>query len=208
MDLADMRDLVERDLHDETNASWSTDEIDRAIELAVQEFSHAIPDEDTSVMAAVASRDIDISALSDRVMIQAVEYPSGNYPAAYVRFAVWGDTLTLLVDAAPDGSYDANIYYGKMHTLSVATSTIPAIHENLIAIGAKGFALQQWAAESLNAVNVGGADVPRKYKALAADTLYRFRKELKRLGRQNRVRVRQLYTPYYPTVSKGTVAGP
>jgi hypothetical protein len=208
MDLADMRDLIERDLHDETNASWSTDEIDRAIKLAVQEFSQAIPAEDTSTEAAVASRDIDISALTDRVMVQAVEYPAGNYPQTYVRFAVWGDILTLLVDAAPDGTYDATVYYGKMHTLSVATSTIPAIHENLVALGAQGFALQQWAAEAINKVNVGGADVARKYRTLGADKLHRFRKELKRLGRQNQVRVRQLYTPYYPPVSKTTVAGP
>jgi hypothetical protein len=208
MDLGDMRDLIERDLHDETNATWSTDELDRAIELAVQEFSHAIPAEDIDTEAAVASRDIDISALSDRVMIQAVEYPTGNYPPTYVRFAVWGDTLTILVDAAPDGTYDANIYYGKMHTLSVATSTIPPIHENLIALGAKGFALQQWAAEAINKVNVGGDQVDRKYRQLAADKLYQFRRELRRLGRQNRIRVRQLYTPYYPTVSKSTVTGP
>jgi len=208
MDLADMRDLVERDLHDETNDTWSTEEIDRAIELAVQEFSHAIPAEDSTTESGVASRDIDISALSDRVMIQAVEYPVGSYPKTYVRFALWGDTLTLLVDTAPDGSCDAEIYYGKMHTLSLATSTIPAIHERLIALGAEGFALQQWAAEAINKVNVGGADVARKYRTLGADKLHQFRRELKRLGRQNRVRVRQLYTPYYPIVSKSTVVGP
>jgi hypothetical protein len=208
MDLGTMRDLVERDLHDETNADWSADEIDRAIELAVQEFSYAIPDEDSTTESGVASRDIDISALSDRVMIQAVEYPTGNYPRTYVRFAVWADTLTLLVDTAPDGTYDAEIYYGKMHDLGVATSTIPTVHERLIAIAAVGFALQQWAVEAVNKTNVGGKDVPATYRQLAARKLSHFRRELKRLGRQNRVRVRQLYSPAYPIASRNTVVGP
>ncbi len=35
-----------------------------------------------------------------------------------------------------------------------------------------------------------------------------FKAELKRLGRRNRVRVRSLYEPYYPSVSKSTDYGP
>lgn len=208
MDLPDMRDLVERDLHDETNTSWSADEIDRAIQLAVQEFSYAVPQEDSTTEASLASRDIDVSALSDRVMVQAVEYPTGNYPKTYVRFSLWDDTLTMLVDTAPDGTYDAEIYYGKLHTLDGSGSTIPAIHENLVAKGAAGFAMQQWASEAINKVNVGGKEVSRVYRSAAADRLGHFRREVKRLGRQNRVRVRQLYAPYHPIVSKNTVIGP
>jgi hypothetical protein len=208
MNLADMRDLVERDLHDETNAVWTTDELDRAIQLAVQEFSYAIPVEDSTTESSVSSRDIDISALSTRVMIQAVEYPTGNYPKTYVRFSIWGDTLTLLVDTEPDGTYDAEIYYGKMHTLNGSSSTIPSIHENLIAKGAQGFALTQWAADAINRTNVGGSDVAATYERQGHRLLQEFRKELKRLGRQNRVRIRQLYAPYYPIVSKNTVVGP
>ena len=208
MNLGDMRDLVERDLHDESNAIWSTDEVDRAIQQAVQEFSYAIPVEDTSTESSLASRDIDISGLSTRVVIQAVEYPDGNYPKTYVRFSAWGDTLSLLVDTEPDGTYDAVIYYGKMHTLDVSSSTIPSIHENLIALGAAGFCLSQMSAETINKVNVAGPYVDRSYKRLGDAKLSTFRRELKRLGRQNRVRVRQLYAPYYPIVSKNTVVGP
>ncbi len=207
MDLAEMRDLVERDLHDETNESWSTDEIDRAIERALQEFSYAIPLEDTHDEATLASRDIDISSLSDRVVIIAVEYPTGNYPKTYVRFSAWGDTLSLLVDTEPDGTYDAKVYYGKVHTLDSEGSTIPTVHERLIAEGAAGFALMQWAAEAINKANVG-EDVPRSYRTLGKARVDAFRWHIKRLGRQNRVRVRQLFTPYYPIVSKNTVVGP
>jgi len=267
MDLAEMRDLVERDLHDETNESWSTDEIDRAIERALQEFSYAIPLEATHDEATLASRDIDISSLSDRVVIIAVEYPTDNYPKTYVRFSAWGDTLSLLVDTEPDGTYDAKVYYGKLHSLITAdaweastvyaegdyvlptvpngyrykcttagtsaaaeptwpttlagtvadntavwtcdsiTSSIPTFNEYLLAEGAAGFALQQWAAEAINKANVGD-DVPRSYRTLGKARIDAFRWHIKRLGRQNRVRVRQLYAPYYPIVSKNTVVGP
>ena len=95
-----------------------------------------------------------------------------------------------------------------MHDLGAATSTIPTVHERLIAIGAVGFALQQWAVEGINKTNVGGKDVARAYRTLSSAKLSHFRRELKRLGRQNRVRVRQLYSPAYPIVSKNTVVGP
>jgi hypothetical protein len=265
MDLADMRDLVERDLHDESNLSWSTNEIDRAIQQALQQFSYAIPVEDTSTESSLSSRDIDISGLSTRVIFHAVEYPSGNYPQTFVRFSVFGDTLTILVDTAPDGTYNAKIYYGKMQSLITAdawqadtayslnayvlpttkngyrykcttagtsdsseptwpttigatvndntavwtceavTSTIPAMHEWLIALGAVGYALSQWGAEAINNVNVGGSAAARAYKRLGDAKLSYFRRQLKVLSSQNRVRVRQLYTPYYPISSKSIV---
>ncbi len=267
MDLAEMRDLVERDLHDESNASWSTDEIDRAITRALEEFSFFLPVEDTYDKATLASRDIDISSLSDRVIIQAVEYPISNYPKTYVRFSLWGDTLTLHVTTEPAGTDTARVFYGKMHSLITAdawvgatvyasgdyvlptvpngyryecttggtsdgteptwpttigdtvndntavwtceavTSTIPTAHEYLLAEGGAGFALAQWAAEAINKVNVG-EDIPRRYRTLGSDRVRAFRWHLQRLGRQNRVRVRQLYSPYYPIVSKNTVVGP
>jgi len=268
MDLAAMRDLVERDLHDETNASWSTDEIDRAITRALEEFSYSIPVEDTYDKAALASRDIDISSLSDRVIVQAVEYPISNYPKTFVRFSLWADTLTLHVATEPAGTDTARVYYGKVQSLVTAaawvintvyalgdyvlpttpngyryecttagtshaaneptwpttigttvadntavwtceavTSTIPTVHEYLLAEGAAGFALTQWAAEAINKVNVG-EDVPRRYRTLGTDRVKAFRWHLKRLGRINRVRVRQLYNPYYPIVSKSIVVGP
>jgi hypothetical protein len=203
-----MRDLVERDLHDESNQTWSTDEIDRAIQQAVQQFSYAVPVEDTSTESSLSSRYIDISSLNTRVVIQAVEYPTGNYPQTFVRFSVWGDTLSLLVDTEPDGTNDAKIYYGKLQTLDVSTSTIPTAHEWLIALGAVGYALAQWGAEAINNVNVGGRAVAQAYKRLGDGKLSYFRRQLKVLSSQNRVRVRQLYTPYYPITSKSIVQGP
>ena len=210
MNLSEMRAIVRRDLHDEddTNYRWTNDELDRHIAHAVSQFSQALPEEDTADIATTAgNREVDISQLSNRVMIEAVEYLIGSYPPTYRRFALWQDTLTILSDIVPDGS-DARIYYGKLHTLDASSSTIPTQHEDLVALGATAYALLEWANYAINRVNVGGADTARAYQKQGSELLARFRKELKRLGRTNKVRVRQLYTPATSPVSKSIVTGP
>ena len=106
MDLPTMRARVRRDLRDSDAAQrrWSDDDLDRHVARAVRELSLAAPDEASSALTASAgSRDLDVSALADRVSIDAVEYPAGRWPRAFAAFSVWGDTLTLLVADAPAG---------------------------------------------------------------------------------------------------------
>jgi hypothetical protein len=120
MNLVDMRAIVRRDLHDEdaNNYRWTNDELDRHIGHAVKDYSDAVPHEQKAVTATISgSRDIDISLLSDRIMIEAVEYPIGNFLRRYQRFSLWADVITLLGDEIPDGS-NARIYYGQLHTLN------------------------------------------------------------------------------------------
>jgi len=210
MNISEMRTIIRRDLHDEdaANYRWTNDELDRHIGHALDQFSHALPLEDAADIATTGgSRDVDISSLSTRVMIEAVEYPLGSYPPMYQRFALWQDTLTILSDIVPDGS-DARIYYGKLHTLDASSSTIPTQHEDLVALGAAAYALLEWANYAINRINVGGADTASAYYRQGSEMLARFRKELKRLGRTNKVRVRQLYAPATTPVSKSIVSGP
>ena len=127
MNLTEMRAIVRRDLHDEdaSNYRWTDDELDRHIAHAVKDFSEYLPNEQKATKATTSgSRELDISDLSDRVMVTAVEYPAANFPERYQRFSLWGDTLTILGEEIPDGS-DAYIYYGKVHALSAESSTIP-----------------------------------------------------------------------------------
>ena len=210
MNLTEMRAIVRRDLHDEDpeNYRWSNDELDRHIAHTVKEFSEAIPLEQKTTKATTAdSRDIDISAITNRIMVQAVEYPAGRFPKIYQRFSLWGDTITLPGEEVPDGS-NAYIYYGKLHTLETGGSTIPTIYEDLIATGACGYAAVEWAAFAINRVNVGGTATPEQLLSWGRDKLDYFRQELKRLGRRNRARINQLYKPAYPVVSKTTDCGP
>jgi len=208
MNLTEMRAIVRRDLHDEdaANYRWTNDELDRHIGHTVKEFSEALPYEQKATKATTSgSREIDISSITERIMVEAVEYPVDKFPKRYQRFSLWADTLTLLGDEVPDGS-NTYIYYGKLHTLG-ESSTIPTEHEDIIAAGACGYAAIEWAASAINRVNVGGAITPREFQIWGRERLKYFRAELRRLGRENRVRISQLYEPYYPAVSKTTDYG-
>ena len=210
MNLTEMRTIVRSDLHDEDaqNYRWTNDELDRHIAHAVKEFSETIPYEQKATKATTSgSREIDISTINNRVMVEAVEYPVGRFPKRYQRFALWADTVTLLGDEIPDGS-NAYIYYGKLHTLDSGTSTIPTRNEDLITAGACGYAAVEWAVYAINRVNVGGTPTPKELLDWAEEKLDYFRQELKRLGRRNRVRIRSLYKPYYPPVSESKDYGP
>lgn len=210
MNLTDMSTLVRRDLHDEDagNYRWTDDELDRHIAHAVKDFSGYLPwEQKTTIATTSGSREIDISAVTGRVMVEAAEYPVDNFPRRYQRFSLWGDTLSLLGDEIPDGS-NAYIYYGKLHTLDGATSTIPSRHEDLIAVAAAGYAAIEWAVYAVNRVNVGGGVTPEMFFSWGREKLAWFRQEMQRHGRRHRVRVRSLYKPYYPVVSESTDYGP
>jgi len=210
MNLTEMRAIVRRDLHDEdaSNYRWTDNELDRHIAHTVKDFSEHLPLEQKAIKATTASsRELDISNLTNRIRVEAVEYPVDKFPKRYQRFSLWGDILTLLGSEVPDGS-NAYIYYGKLHTLDASTSTIPAQYEDLIATGACGYAAVEWAVYAMNRVNVGGGMTPQEFQEWGQEKLKYFRQELGRLGRRNRVRVRSLYKPYYPVVSKTTDFGP
>ncbi|MFA5317245.1 MAG: hypothetical protein WC369_07490 [Dehalococcoidales bacterium] len=210
MNLSEMRTAVRRDLHDEdsSNYRWSNDEIDRHIARVVGEFSEHLPyEQKATLVTASGSRELDIASLTDRVMVEAVEYPVDKFPPEYRRFSLWGDTLTMLGDEVPDGG-NAYLYYGKRHTLDTQGTTIPNLYHDLVAAGAAGYAAIQWAAYAINQVNVGGHLTPREFLDWGKERLAFFQSELKRLGRRNRVRTSALYKPYYPTVSQTTDYGP
>ena len=210
MNVTEMRATVSRDLHDEDAGGyrWTDDEIDRHIAHAVKDLSEAVPDEQKATKATTAgARGIDISDITGRVMVEAVEYPVDQFPASYQRFQVWGNVLTLLGDEVPDGS-NANVYYGKLHRLDESTSTIPERLEDLVAVGAAGYAAIEWAQYAANRVNVGGTGTPAELLTWGQGRLVQFKEQLNKASRQHRVRVRSLYRPYASPVSKSTDYGP
>ena len=88
MTLGEMRTIVRRDLHDEdaANYRWSDDELDRHIAHAVKDFSGALPLEQKATRATTSgSRELDVSAITDRIMVEAVEYPVDKFPRGYQR---------------------------------------------------------------------------------------------------------------------------
>jgi hypothetical protein len=211
MDLPTMRARLRKDLHDDDSANyrWTDGELDRHIQHAVREFSLAVPLEaKTALTATAGSRELSISTLADLVAIEAVEYPTGKYPPAYVRFSIWLTTLTLLIEAAPVAAETVNVYWTKLHTIDATSSTVPATFEDVIADGAGGFAALEWASFSTNRINVGGRDVWREYLAWGQERLAAFQRALARHARRNAVRVRRLYRPAADPVDQSAVVGP
>lgn len=195
MNISEMIALVRKDLHDQDSQSyrWTDAELTRHINRAVAELSESVPLPAKATLPTVAhSREVSIASLTDRIMIQAVEFPLGESPPDYQQFSVWGDTLTIISGSEPDGS-NCYVYYGILHTLDSDGSTVPARCEELIAAGACGYAAVEWAVYAVNRVNVGGTQTAREFLDWGNQKLKYFRQELNRLGRKNRVRFSSLY---------------
>ena len=211
MNLSDMRARVRRDLHDEDDANyrWTNDELDRHIGRAVRELSLAAPLQAKATLTTTAgSRDLSISGVADLVAVETAEYPVGKYPPAYIRFSLWANVLTMLVDAAPAGGESVYLYYGKLHTLSASASTIPAAQEDLVAVGAEAYAALEWSSYATNRVNPGGSEAPHDYLVWGQDRLAEFAKGLAKVSRKNAVRQSRLYRPYEAGSSQATDWGP
>ncbi len=198
MDLPTMRTRVRRDLRDEDSANerWSDAELERHIERAVQELSLASPRESSVTLQTQAgSRELDVSTVTERVTIDAVEYPAGEYPPSYAQHSLWGDTLTLLVERLPGAGEDVVLNYSRLHTLDTTSSTLPEALEEVVATGAAAYAALEWSSYATNRVNVGGADTWRNYHTWAQERLAVFHKALAKHGRERRLRSRHLYVP-------------
>jgi hypothetical protein len=193
--LSTVHTLVRRDLKDEDSSEyrWTDDEIDRAIERSVLEYSEYCPLQVRNAVATVAaSPDVDISALTDRINVMSVEHPLGMYPSAYHPFKVWADILTFI-----DGHYgdDGNcyVYWMKKHTLST-TSTIPTAHEGIIALGAAAFAISAQAQYTVEQATVLGPKVNKDYNYWAKEKFAQFyaRLEAVRTYNSKRLKVTQM----------------
>lgn len=198
-----MRARVRRDLRDEDASQyrWTDAEIDRHIDRALRELSLAAPLEATAeLITSSGSRDLDLSALTDRVAIDAVEYPSGLYPPAFVPHSVWADTLTLLVDGAPVAGESVIVRYAKLHVLDGSGTTLPPALEDLVATGAAAYAAHEWASYATNRINVGGADAWSHFHTWGAERMAAFHRALAKHGRERRVRAGRLYVPATNTI--------
>src|SRR3990172_7278470 len=211
MNLSEMRGHLRKARHDEAppNQRWTDGELDRHIQRAVRDFSLSVSLEAKTTLSTTAgSRDLSIAGLTDLVAVEAVEYPTGDYPPTYVPYSVWLSTLTMLIDAAPAGVESVNVHYTKLHTLDATSSTLPSRFEDVVTTGGAAYAALEWASFATNRVNVGGQDVWRDYLTWGQERLAEFERALARHSRRNAVRVRRLYRPATAPVDQQTVSGP
>jgi hypothetical protein len=198
MDLPTMRARVRRDLRDEDSANyrWTDNEVDRHIERAVRELSLAAPLEATAnLVTSAGNRDLDVASLTNRVSIDAVEYPTALYPTSYAAHSLWANRLTLLIEGAPAAGEAVVVRYSKLHTLDATSSTLPEALEDVVATGAAAYAALEWASYATNRVNVGGADAWSHFHTWGAERMVAFHKALAKYGRARRLRSSRLYLP-------------
>lgn len=199
--IATIRARVRQDLHDEDSSAyrWTDAVLDRHITRAVNDYSLEAPLEQKSTLTTTAgSRNISIASLTNLIAIDAVEYPIDQYPPRYVPMSRWQTTITLDLTSAPAGGENVNVYWTRVHTLDGSTSTVPVAHEDVIALGAAAHAALDWTSFATNRINTGGEDVWGRYKAFGESRHREFRRELAKLARANRVRIRRLYSPALP----------
>lgn len=191
-------------LDDESAAVWTTAQLEDHIEAALRDISHWLPQQKKNTLATVSgSRDLDISTLTDRVRVRAVEYPVGNFPHTWVRFSLWADTLTILDDPVPDGS-NCYVYWHALHVVN-GTKTLPADHDETLLYGAAANACDAKAASTTDTLPTGGPGTERDFAALAAH--FRYRYEERRDPRAG-LRINRMYRPIEPTATQDTDPGP
>jgi len=185
--LSIIRTLVRRDLKDEDsgNYRWTDDEIDRAIEKAVLDYSEYCPLQVKSTMATVdGSQDINISTLADRIDVLQVEHPVDESPKQFHPFKVWADVLTFQGGYEGDGA-NSYIYWLQKHSIGVSISTVPIPHEGIIALGASAYAISSQAQYKSDMANTGGPNVDKDYSFWAKDKFTQFYDTLKRVKNYN-----------------------
>ena len=194
--LSDIRTRVRTDLRDTEPSTqrWTDSQLDRHIERALHDIDRFVPREATATVATSAgSRDISLAAVSGLIDVDAVEFPVGEYPPCYVQFSRWDDTLTLLIDRVPAGE-DLKLYHTAGHVLDGSGSTVPEHLEELLAIGAAGYAALELASYDIEQLNLNPATVA-EYSRQGRAWLTAFQQLLHHHGRNNAVRSRRLYRP-------------
>ena len=195
--LASIRADVRKDLHDEDSSAyrWTDAVLDRHIKRAVREYSLYNPLEQKAALVTLSSsRDVDVSSLTQRVRIVAAEYPTGQYPPSFTPFSIWGDTLTLDLQGAPNGTPAVSVLWHKVHAIN-GSVTFPSTDDDIIATGAAGFAALELASFASNRVNVGGDNVWGRYLDFGQQRLKAFYDQLRRLLSANRLRSGRFYSP-------------
>lgn len=192
--LSAIRTRVREDLRDSDAERWPDDQIDRHIAHALSDLSLAAPRELSDDVATTnGSRDVSLSAFEGLIEVEAVEYPAGQFPAAFVSFSTWGGTLTIQGATVPDGS-EARVYYLATHALDSEGTTIPEHLLDVLATGASAYAALELASYTANRLNLDPR-ASEKHLAWSRARLTAFQQLLHTYGRKNRVRERRLYVP-------------
>jgi hypothetical protein len=161
--LSELRDLVERDLDDTGNAVWSTDDIDRAMERALSDYSQVNPQQAVDTVELSADgREIDVSSITDLQRLVRVWYPYTSSdpedPPEWRQWELWGTTLTILDGDEPESGDVVRLFYHAAQEIEdlngASATTVPAADEEIVVLGAGAYAGLQMARSAVGEAGV------------------------------------------------------
>ena len=194
MNLIEMRARVREDLQDtdSQNYRWTDEEVDGAIERAVEEYSLRAPIEQQDDIATTdGDTELDISGLSGLLGVKSVEFPIGRNPKYYRRIECWA--AHLYMEDEGDGE-DARVRWLKRHTLDAGSTTVPAGHEEIIVLGATGYLAMSASVYTVDRATIAGHYATINYKAWGKERLERYDRKLKAIARTSKIISNNLYT--------------
>lgn len=191
-------------------AIWSDADLQRHVTHAALEYELWKPREvlETSLSLVPGNRAVDTSSLVNLMRVLAVEYPTGQWPPAYVQFQQFGSTLTLFLDGAPATTdpLALNLFCLERHTVTTTACTIDPADDECIVAGAVHFAAQEYSFKTAGMVNVAGPNAWLRYRELALDKAAEFRGYLQIM--RGRVTPQRAYAPAEPRMSRYVVEAP
>jgi len=185
--IAALRSRLRTDLADPAAERWTDDELDRHIQHATRDLNRSVPRELVDATLAISNppcRELDISCLTDLIKVVTVEYPVDGYPRRLRRFELWGSTLSLLMDHMPEANAPVTIYYTARHTVDANTCTVAPYLEDMVLLGAAGYALLGFLAATHDRVTVGDGRTAQELRTHASDLLMQFRQDLMSIKRE------------------------
>jgi len=194
MNLTEMRARVREDLQDTDAATyqWTDDQVDGAIQRCVDEYSIRAPIEKMDdVTTALDDAELDISSLTGLLKIESIEFPIGQSPRYYQRYAHWAGRV-FMTDKG-DGN-NARVKWLQKHTLDAGSTTIPAEHEEIIVLGATGYLAMTASIHVVDRANIAGRYGTRGFRAWGQDRLARYDSKLKAIAHARRTIQRTFYT--------------
>jgi hypothetical protein len=181
-DLAALRILVAADLDDAAYATWTTAEVDRAIQRALADYSHVRAQEITGTLTvATATREQSLATFTGLIRVVRVWHPytaaNPEDPPEWRRFEHWGSTLHILDGDEPAVAEVIRVYYTKPQTIkdlaSATATTVPTEDEELIVLGAAGYAALEKARSAVVQAGIS-TDTPKHWETWGKDRIAQF----------------------------------
>ena len=160
--LATLRDEIEKDLKDSANASFSADEVDRAVALALRDFNSTEPNQTIGTISAVDDQhEYSLASLTGLLTITRIIYPyddsDPDYPMVEVTPDIYGGKLIMPAHLSMDDTYKIRVFYTTPHAVNglegASATTILDSDRDLLALGAVAYAAKMYARYSVNRIN-------------------------------------------------------